>query len=167
MIAVHATNPAVDFAQWQSDLAEIRKQAEAHVGGPLVVLGDFNAVREHQPLRAFGDAGLTSAAESAGAGWVPTWPSRRYDRTIAAVPYPPVIGIDHVFVGPGVVGVRVGRLWWIAPITWGWSLSWRWRGGGEALCEPRQLRMQSLPHDSGVQSKSSARTTSVCRRNAP
>lgn len=102
VVAVHAINPAVSFDRWQSDLAEIGAVATARARGPLVVLGDFNAVREHQPLRELLDAELADAAEQAGAGWMPTWPSRRMDRALPGIPYPPVIGIDHVLVGPGI-----------------------------------------------------------------
>lgn len=102
VIAVHAVNPAVSFPRWQADLAQIGDQATAHSDGPLVVLGDFNAVREHQPFLRLLEAGLADAAAQAGAGWAPTWPSRRMDRAVTALPYPSLIGIDHALLGPGV-----------------------------------------------------------------
>lgn len=72
---------------------------------PVLVAGDFNAVREHGPLRRLlGRFGLESAAEQAGAGWVPTYPADTW--------YPPVLAIDHVLVGPGLeaVGVETVRI---------------------------------------------------------
>lgn len=90
MMAVHPINPWVDFDHWATELEDIRVEAEAHTGEPLIALGDFNAVREHLPMRRLLDAGLTEAAEQAGAGWLRTFPA---DRVI-----PPLIAIDHVLV---------------------------------------------------------------------
>lgn len=72
---------------------------------PVLVAGDFNAVREHEPVRRLlGRFGLESAVEQAGAGWVPTYPADQW--------YPPALAIDHVLVGPGLeaVGVETVRI---------------------------------------------------------
>ena len=105
VIAVHAANPMDGFESWESDLATIRDEAAAHLDGPLVVLGDFNATREHLPLRELLDVGLSDAAEQAGTGWLPTYPSKRFYQPFPDLTYPSVIGLDHVLVGPGLTGV--------------------------------------------------------------
>jgi len=78
---------------WAEDLEMVRAAAEPLVDGPLVVLGDFNAVREHQPMRALLELGLADVAEASGAGWVRTFPASG-----------PLLAIDHVLVGTGVEG---------------------------------------------------------------
>lgn len=89
VLPVAVTNPTVDVRHWAQDLAEVRVTAMAQPG-PLVVLGDFNAVREHAPMEQLRAAGLTDAAEQAKAGWVPTFPARGW--------LPPLLAIDHVMV---------------------------------------------------------------------
>ena len=89
VIAVHADNPTDRFPGWVSDLAKVRTAASQHTG-PLVVLGDFNAVREHAPLRDLLSVGLTDAAEQSGAGFLPTYRANRW--------LPALIRIDHVLV---------------------------------------------------------------------
>ena len=41
--------------------------------------------------------GVVDASTLAGSWWLPTWPSDRW--------YPPLLAIDHVLVGPGIVPV--------------------------------------------------------------
>ncbi len=60
---------------------------------PLLVVGDFNATREHLPMRQLiAEHGLVDAAEQAGAGWLPTFPANRR--------YPPLVAIDHILMSP-------------------------------------------------------------------
>ncbi|HZK05968.1 MAG TPA: endonuclease/exonuclease/phosphatase family protein [Actinomycetaceae bacterium] len=73
---------------WAEDLESVRVGSAPLVDGPLVVLGDFNAVREHQPMRQLRALGLVDAAEASGAGWVRTFPAGR-----------PLLAINHVMVG--------------------------------------------------------------------
>lgn len=62
---------------------------------PMLVIGDFNATREHWPMRQLvAKRRLVDAAEQAGAGWLPTFPDNR--------PYPPLIAIDHVLMSPSL-----------------------------------------------------------------
>jgi len=89
VIAVHADNPTDRFEGWVSDLAKVRTAA-SRLTGPLVVLGDFNAVREHAPLRDLLSVGLTDAAEQSGAGFLPTYQANRW--------FPPLIRIDQILV---------------------------------------------------------------------
>ena len=62
--------------------------AEAGVGA-VIIGGDFNSTIEMRPFRrAFGNDGFSDAAEQAGAGRIPTYPSNRR--------FPELIGIDHI-----------------------------------------------------------------------
>ena len=73
--------------------------APAEVSSMLVV-GDFNATREHLPMRQLvAEHGLVDAAERAGAGWLPTFPANRR--------YPPLVAIDHILMSPGLSASEV------------------------------------------------------------
>jgi endonuclease/exonuclease/phosphatase (EEP) superfamily protein YafD len=77
---------------------------EANVGAgavaPMLVIGDFNATREHLPMRQLiAEHGLVDAAEQAGAGWQPTFPANRR--------YPPLIAIDHILMSPSLAASEV------------------------------------------------------------
>lgn len=95
LIAVDVANLVEAPREWAGDLAAVR-QAVAAVdeAEPLIVLGDFNAVREHAPMVALRVDGLVDAAEQAGAGWLRTFPS---DWTV-----PPFLAIDHVLLRGGL-----------------------------------------------------------------
>jgi endonuclease/exonuclease/phosphatase family metal-dependent hydrolase len=85
---------------WRADLeAEPRPDAS---GPPRILLGDFNATLDHQPLRALIARGYRDAADVEGVGLIGTWGP--YDGD----PIPPVT-IDHVLVDEriGVRDVRV------------------------------------------------------------
>lgn len=58
---------------------------------PLVVVGDFNATKHHQPFRQF----LKKTGLRDTTGSHPTWPSGR--------PHPPVYGLDHALLRGPVV----------------------------------------------------------------
>lgn len=95
LIAVDVENLQAPSA-WVSDLSAVREAVRAvDPDEPLVVLGDFNAVREHAPMAALRAEGLVDAAEQAGAGWVRTFPSGGL--------LPPLVAIDHVMVRGGLV----------------------------------------------------------------
>jgi len=64
------------------------------VSGPVMVLGDFNATRDHRSIRELESAGFEDASTIAGAGLVRTWPvGQAY---FLPFPTPPIAGIDHV-----------------------------------------------------------------------
>lgn len=101
LVAVHVTNPVVDMAAWVSELQRA-EDAVRRASGPTIALGDFNAVREHQPLRQLLErTGLKDAAEEAGAGWIPTFPA---DSLL------PLISLDHVLVSQDFVASFVGTI---------------------------------------------------------
>lgn len=82
----------------------IRSVEQSTVSGaevrPLLVVGDFNATREHLPLQRFiAEHDLADASEQAGAGWLPTFPANRR--------YPPLIAIDHILMSPSLAATEV------------------------------------------------------------
>lgn len=101
--AVHTVSPRVGQVQrWQGDLALIRQTVDAQPG-PQLVLGDFNAGRDHAGFRRLLDVGLVDAADMRGrTGWPGfTWPADQ--------PGPPFTMLDHVLVTPDLFGVRAVR----------------------------------------------------------
>jgi endonuclease/exonuclease/phosphatase (EEP) superfamily protein YafD len=100
-VQVESVHPLAPYAvsalgDWRADLAA---QPAATPGGPLrILLGDFNATLDHQPLRRLIGTGYRDAADVAGAGLIGTWGP--YDGD----PIPPVT-IDHVLVDRRI-GVR-------------------------------------------------------------
>jgi endonuclease/exonuclease/phosphatase (EEP) superfamily protein YafD len=67
-----------------------------------VLAGDFNAVSDHGPMQALRRAGLKSATDVAGAGWLPTYPANR--------PIPPLLPIDHVLINDDLTATSVTSL---------------------------------------------------------
>ncbi|WP_225728718.1 MULTISPECIES: endonuclease/exonuclease/phosphatase family protein [unclassified Nocardia] len=92
VFAFHPVPPTADFAIWRTELGRIREILDA-VPGPAIVGADFNATRDHSQFRDLLTGRFASAADQAGAGWLPTFPADRR--------WGPVIGIDHVLVADG------------------------------------------------------------------
>jgi endonuclease/exonuclease/phosphatase (EEP) superfamily protein YafD len=90
VIAAHPCNPYCGYNRWSWEHARLRATADANLGAPLIVAGDFNAVDDHGPIRALRHDGLKSATDIVGAGWLPTYPANRR--------FPPLIPIDHILV---------------------------------------------------------------------
>ena len=67
----------------------------------LIVAGDFNATRDHAPLRNLG--GCISAGEQVGIGGLATWPSSTGTTLLGAT-------IDHVLVDGTVWEGKKGRV---------------------------------------------------------
>ena len=97
VVAVHTAQPAIDIDAWRRDQETVVRQ-EAALGGPRLVIGDFNATLDHPPLRDLLAHGLSDAARQANSGWQPTWPSP--ERASAqGVPTPfGLFAIDHVLI---------------------------------------------------------------------
>lgn len=97
LTAVHTTQPFDNVSTWERDFEVLRRDTAA-VGGPRLLVGDFNATLDHGPMRALLDLGLTDAAVQANSGWQPTWPvpgsrdGKRLNSPIATV------AIDHVLM---------------------------------------------------------------------
>ena len=88
---------------WRADL---ENEPQADPSGPSrILLGDFNATLDHEPLRRLVAHGYRDAADAVGAGLIGTWG-----------PYAghmvPAVTIDHVLVDRrvGVRDVRVHRV---------------------------------------------------------
>jgi endonuclease/exonuclease/phosphatase family metal-dependent hydrolase len=64
-------------------------------------VGDFNASSDHVLFRDVLDAGVRDAAEQAGSGWQPTWPTTRYGQDWLR----PLLTIDHVLTSEHWVAV--------------------------------------------------------------
>ena len=101
LFAVHP-HPPTDIARWRRDHHLLRTAVDA--GDPDLVVGDFNATRDHPQMRMLGDAGYRSATELANEGWQPTWPAHG-GPSFLGVPLPTVVQIDDVLVGPTFAAV--------------------------------------------------------------
>lgn len=99
VMAVHPCNPFCGGTSWVREHQVVREVADAHVDGPLVVAGDFNAVDDHPPLRQLKRDGLVSATDITGAGWLPTYPANER--------IPPMIPIDHVLLSPSLTATSI------------------------------------------------------------
>jgi Endonuclease/Exonuclease/phosphatase family len=103
--AVHTLSPLPGrVGGWLDDLAAIQGWV-ATTEGSQIVLGDFNATRDHAEFRALlsGSNGLTDSAEAvglAGGAWPGfTWPAGK--RVV-----PSFMRLDHVLVTPDTIRVE-------------------------------------------------------------
>jgi endonuclease/exonuclease/phosphatase (EEP) superfamily protein YafD len=99
--AVHTVSPGRGRIDgWNDDLRTLRA-ASLSTSGPQVMLGDFNASRDHAPFRALLRTGLVDGAEAVRmTPWSGvTWPTD-------AAKLPVLVRLDHVLVTPDSVGVR-------------------------------------------------------------
>ena len=88
VIVAHPVSPRLpDTSDWSGELRSLAALSEGF-DGPVMVLGDLNSTWDHASFRALLEAGLVDAADQAGAGYVPTFPSQ-------FLPLP-VTAIDHV-----------------------------------------------------------------------
>jgi endonuclease/exonuclease/phosphatase (EEP) superfamily protein YafD len=113
LTAVHPLTPMRDRGYpWQRDLARLLPLAQDT--GPQVVLGDFNASRDHRPFRDLLAAGFVDCADAAqhrtwpGFTWPVSWDlesdrekARFRDRRAL-----PVMRLDHVLVSRADSTVR-------------------------------------------------------------
>jgi len=96
LVNVHALSPVAPGgpAMWTRQLRRLGEEA-ARPGPPVLLAGDFNATWNHAPFRRLLEVGLDDAAAALGQPWSPTWR--------AGGRLPPVLRIDHVLYGPGLV----------------------------------------------------------------
>lgn len=94
VIVVHPVAPRTSpsFDSWRMALQQIANYSES-VSGAVVMLGDFNATRDHEPFRAIEAKGYTDAATVYGAGLFRTWSTVP---VMSGLPAWPFVGIDHV-----------------------------------------------------------------------
>lgn len=90
VVGVHTVAPVgrVPPSRWRAELAGLPRPRPGATTRLLV--GDFNATLDHQPLRHLLDTGYRDAADVLGRGLRATWPT---DTAIT-----PVAAIDHVLV---------------------------------------------------------------------
>jgi len=88
---------------WNRDLQSLVR-ASTQTTGPQLMLGDFNASRDHQPFRQLLGTGLVDGAETVRTPpWRGvTWPANKRRMPVA-------VRLDHVLVTPSI-GVRALRL---------------------------------------------------------
>jgi len=85
---------------WRSSVTDVASLCRRPSAG-LIVAGDFNATRDHAPLRNLG--GCISAGEQAGIGGLATWPSSTGTTLLGAT-------IDHVLVNGTAWEGKKGRV---------------------------------------------------------
>ena len=76
-----------------------------------MVVGDLNVVNDHGPMRALRRAGMKSATDLVGAGWLPTYPANRRFR---------LLPIDHVLLNDRLTATSISTVhieatdpdWW-------------------------------------------------------
>jgi endonuclease/exonuclease/phosphatase (EEP) superfamily protein YafD len=96
LLAVHPVHPLRSAELWRTEHALINDAARS----ADVIAGDFNATLDHQPMRTLVDQGFRSAAEIAGTGWAPTWPSN--GRGVLLGPLSPrLLQLDHIMIRDG------------------------------------------------------------------
>lgn len=94
---VHTTAPVDSgVGQWNDELDGVSRLLRAKRPRPVLMVGDFNATWTNRGFRAILSTGLTDAAAARGEALDMTWSQ---DMS----PLPPLIRIDHVLTGPGVV----------------------------------------------------------------
>jgi endonuclease/exonuclease/phosphatase (EEP) superfamily protein YafD len=94
---VHTTAPIDPSVQaWNDELDGIHGFLRAQHPGRLLVVGDFNATWGNRGFRAILATGLVDGAAARGDALDMTWSQ-------LTSPLPPLIRIDHVLTGPGVV----------------------------------------------------------------
>ena len=95
VLAPHPAAPGPLYhSAWESDLAALADLV-SEVDGPLLVLGDLNATRDHRAFRRLEDAGLSDAVDQAGAGFQPTFPEGRG-------PFP-LVELDHAMIRDAMI----------------------------------------------------------------
>jgi endonuclease/exonuclease/phosphatase family metal-dependent hydrolase len=100
VLAVHPVAP-VDVGEWRADHRVIAEAVAS--ADPDVVLGDFNATADHEPVQALADAGWRDVGDLADVGWQPTWPANGLGLVSSLIP--PLVRIDHVLVGSRWAGL--------------------------------------------------------------
>ncbi len=107
LLVIHTWGPVGrhKIGRWRAQLAEIadRAQSSSSSGAdlPVVMVGDFNATRQHRSFDRLVATGWSDAGALCFGGWRGTWPANRWWR-------PPLFRIDHILTGLGI-SVRTSR----------------------------------------------------------
>ncbi|MGO9661626.1 MAG: endonuclease/exonuclease/phosphatase family protein [Acidimicrobiales bacterium] len=114
LLVVHTWGPVgrTRVRAWPAQLAEVGTRARGLTSPgappssgalPSVIVGDFNATRQHRSFDRLVGHGWSDAGTSSFGGWWGTWPANRRWR-------PALFRIDHILAGPGI-SVISGRAW--------------------------------------------------------
>jgi endonuclease/exonuclease/phosphatase (EEP) superfamily protein YafD len=104
LTAVHPAAPLKGRNRdWQREL-ELVRSALTSTEGPQVVVGDFNASRDHRPFRDLLTAGFVDCADAARS---PSWPGFTWPEGRGM---PAIMRLDHVLVTRGWAQVRETRI---------------------------------------------------------
>lgn len=96
LTAVHVASPRPGHTPfWRQELRQLGDLQRALPGSPpAILLGDFNASHDHREFRDLLATGFKDAAQAAGKGMAPTWPS--------GSGIPGFVTLDHVLVTPDI-----------------------------------------------------------------
>lgn len=83
IVAAHPAAPMWEAGVWAKEFADLPSAGP----GLRIIAGDLNATLDHQKLRTLLATGYHDAANEAGDGFDPTWPSASF---------PPPVTIDHI-----------------------------------------------------------------------
>lgn len=106
VFGVHPAYP-LNPGGWRRDHTTIRAAVLAQ--DPDLVVGDFNATPDHEPMQRLEEAGYRSAAELTDAVWQPTWPTNG-GFSVFGIPLPTSVAIDHVLVGASMTALETRTL---------------------------------------------------------
>ena len=99
LVAVDLPTPTDGAQQWAMGFEALAGDISRLAGTPVMAIGDFNAVLEHQPMRGLmRETGLKDAVTGSGLGWLPTFPDEGR--------VPPLVAIDHVLVSEGIAAKK-------------------------------------------------------------
>ncbi len=104
---VHPSPPINSIRDWHEDHALVL-HAVREMGADLV-LGDFNAGPDNEPMLELADAGWRDVVELANDGWRPTWPADGVE-PVSDLPSPRLVQVDHVLVGRRIAAIGSDRV---------------------------------------------------------
>lgn len=105
LVVADLPTPTRGMEAWLEDFDQLIADIPMLGDTPVVAIGDFNAVLEHEPMRRLmRETGLKDAVASSGFGWMPTFPDGGFG--------PPRVALDHALVSPGLVATQA----WTASI---------------------------------------------------
>ena len=95
LVAVDIPTPTKGIDPWVESFGLLIADSSGLAGRPVVAVGDFNAVLEHEPMRRLmAETGLRDAVVESELGWMPTFPGNGL--------LPPWVALDHVMVSGGL-----------------------------------------------------------------
>jgi endonuclease/exonuclease/phosphatase family metal-dependent hydrolase len=104
VIAAHPPPPGISRLRYSvNPLATVEITSLAQMsttGEPIIFMGDFNMVDQHDNYRILADAGLKDAFRTAGWGFGPTWPAHKME------PLRPIFRLDYIWYSTHIQAVR-------------------------------------------------------------